>query len=513
MFFPFHRTSASAVTSADFHFFVNHLSLLFALLVIAAPGRATTWYVSAGSQGGDGSYARPFSSIQPGVDVAMPGDTVLVRRGVYFETVKTVRSGVDSTNGMIYYIYIIAAGDGPAVVKAQENFGFFIDRGHDFIWIEGFYITNGYSLTTAHGSGIRTFGSYGVFIENRIYDNDAGFFSEGLGQSDESTNNRGNYFAYNIVSHSGESAVRLKHSSENEIAFNLIYHNGYRLEPTGAIVYYCGLNNRIINNTFWDNAGAAVAAYDGTNSEDCIAATGADVRDNIFARPDSGLLLSVDSHMIADSTGRYAFNLFWCPDSAAKMVRWGADEFGQGGSFLTLSEFIEVAMNLNPASGQGSFWADPQFYQPEENVYDLLLTSPAVDAGSVTAVEAKAEAVTALISQDPDVGRVDLGYHHKPMTFAVNPDVNVPDEFVLYPNPYSGVGGLKFELPNSPYPRKIAGEVYNIRGQRVAGFRIPDDPLNQFLINWDALNLADGCYFLTILINGKPHRSRIVILK
>jgi hypothetical protein len=513
MFFLFQRRELPVRFITIFPALMRLICLLLMLAGSAPSGSADIWYVSAGSQGGDGSSERPFSLIQPGVDAAMPGDTVLVRRGAYYETVKTVRAGVDSTNGTIYYIYILAAGDGPAVVKAQENFGFFIDRSHDYIWIEGFYITNGYSKTTAHGSGIRTLGDYGVFIGNRIYDNDAGFFSEGMGQLDEATNNRGNYFAYNIISNSGESAVRLKHSSENEIAFNLIYHNGYRLEPTGAIVYYCGLDNRIINNTFWDNAGVAVAAYDGTNAEECIASTGADVRDNIFARPDSGLLLSVDSHMIADSTGRYAFNLFWSPDSESKLVRWGADEFGQGGSFLTLSQFIEVARNLNPESGQGSFYADPQFYQTDENEFDLLLTSPAVDAGSVSALEAKAESVTALISQEVDVGRVDLGYHHKPMTFAVNPDVSFSDEFALYPNPYSGVGGLKFELPNSPYPRKIAGEVYNIQGQRVAGFRLPDEPLNQFLLRWDASNLADGCYFLTIRINGKPHRSKIVILK
>ena len=467
MFSSMSRVPTSVEFRYDLCALVRYLSLLTIWLFIAVTGRTATRYVFAGTHGGDGSSGRPFSTIQPGVNAAMPGDTVLVRQGAYYETVKTVRAGVDSTNGVIYYIYIIAEEDGPAVVKAQENYGFFIGRGHDFIWIEGFYITNGYSQTTAHGSGIRTFGSYGVFIGNHIYDNDVGFFSEGLGQSDESTNNRGNYFAFNIISNSGESAVRIKHSSENDIVFNLIYHNGYRLEPTGAIVYYCGLGNRIINNTFWNNAGVAVAAYNGTNSQDCIAAAGADVRDNIFARPDSGLLLSVDSHMIADSTSRYAFNLFWSPDSTAKLVHWGADEFGQGGSFLTLDQFIEISSNLNSESGQGSFFADPQFFQAENNNFDLLLTSPAVDAGSVTAVEAKADAVTAVITQEMDIGPVDLGYHHKPMIFSSNPDVNFPDEFTLYPNPYSGIGGLMFALPNSPYPRKISGEVYNIRGQRV----------------------------------------------
>lgn len=54
----------------------------------------SSWYVSPlGSDANPGSKAQPFQSIQHAADVAQPGDTVLLRRGTYHETVVPPRSG------------------------------------------------------------------------------------------------------------------------------------------------------------------------------------------------------------------------------------------------------------------------------------------------------------------------------------------------------------------------------------------------------------------------------------
>ena len=69
------------------------------LLLLAVSGsflltQAQVIHVSAAaSVGGDGSKAKPFAKIQPALDKAMPGDTVELAPGVYYERVKFPRSG------------------------------------------------------------------------------------------------------------------------------------------------------------------------------------------------------------------------------------------------------------------------------------------------------------------------------------------------------------------------------------------------------------------------------------
>jgi hypothetical protein len=72
-----------------------------------ASAQAGTWHIAtAGSDiAGDGSEARPFATIQHGIDVASNGDTVLVHPGVYPENISF--AGKNITVGSL----LITTGD------------------------------------------------------------------------------------------------------------------------------------------------------------------------------------------------------------------------------------------------------------------------------------------------------------------------------------------------------------------------------------------------------------------
>jgi len=64
------------------------------VIIEVKPNSQHTVYVNNGSQaGGDGSYQRPFTSIQQGIDAAGQNDTVWVSAGVYFERL-TMKSDI-----------------------------------------------------------------------------------------------------------------------------------------------------------------------------------------------------------------------------------------------------------------------------------------------------------------------------------------------------------------------------------------------------------------------------------
>ena len=538
--------------SSRFGFSQTCVVLLSLVLGLFGAGEinAGVWHVRADAvPGGSGlDSANAFSRIQEGADVAVAGDTVLVYAGTYFETVMPKRAGVDSTDGVIYYIYYIAKGDGPSIVKAQESSGFRIGQAiaigepvepRNYIWIEGFYITSSYGdQIVVHGAGIRTYSDYGVFIHNKIYDNDIGILCEGSGTFAEAGNNRGNYIAHNIISNSGEAAVRIKHSSENDVVFNLMYHNGHRIEPSAAVTFYCGVGNRIINNTMWDNGGGGAHAYNGTNSDSCIPSSYSDVRDNIFAQPDPGFLLRVDEKTANDTSSVLSFNLFWMPDSSQPLIRWGSDEYGVGGFQLTFNQFmtfVQEGESVNALTGDGFLFADPLFADAADFDFALLPGSPAHDAGSRLASLSPfvvppdtlrspndwtsppdslwADQLTVFTVPELDSSLVDLGYHFAPQMYGVNPLITTSSDIALFPNPYSGQGAIQFMLPNVPFPRRIRGEIYNIRGQRLESFRVPDNPLNHLSFRWDAGTLANGVYILHIEVNGRKYQKKLLLLK
>jgi hypothetical protein len=81
-------------------------------------GSGRTFHVApGGSDSADGSEDRPLATIQHAVDLAGPGDTVLVHPGIYRESVTITSSGSVSA-----YLLVQAAGPGVILDGADETF-------------------------------------------------------------------------------------------------------------------------------------------------------------------------------------------------------------------------------------------------------------------------------------------------------------------------------------------------------------------------------------------------------
>jgi hypothetical protein len=68
---------------------------------------SATYYVSTtGNDGNPGTMAQPWRTIQHGIDVAVAGDTVFIRGGIYLETLLFGTSGNANDGHIVFMNYL-----------------------------------------------------------------------------------------------------------------------------------------------------------------------------------------------------------------------------------------------------------------------------------------------------------------------------------------------------------------------------------------------------------------------
>jgi hypothetical protein len=138
----------------------------FATASHPAAASGNTYYVDQGLEGASdsnpGTETEPWLTIQHAADVALAGDTVIVKSGTYPERVWPAHSGVDGAH--------ITFRAEPR--RSVTMWGFYT-RDADYVRIEGFSITTDPSLTgwtDRHGVFIRS--NHVEVVDNYFYDID-----------------------------------------------------------------------------------------------------------------------------------------------------------------------------------------------------------------------------------------------------------------------------------------------------------------------------------------------------
>ena len=233
---------------------------------------SATYYVStAGSDANAGSASRPFASIRQAAIVAKPGDTVLVRGGVYHPTQQIwIGSNGTKKNPIVYKPFKNekVTLDGSWMPASTD----LLSIGGDYVTIQGFTIQNsrqigvvvleangvritGNHITGSSWQGIAGWGSHAnaytdlVIENNTINDNTRGFFNEAAGnfaqgiavQKCAKVTVRGNTVYNNwgegiLLSQDGAGSTVEKNTAHDNFGINI-----YLMDQNGAIVQdnYC----------------------------------------------------------------------------------------------------------------------------------------------------------------------------------------------------------------------------------------------------------------------------------
>ena len=229
--------------------------MLVVVCAFASLADAKTWYVAKnGNNGWAGSSSKPFKTIQKGLDVAQPGDTVLVRNGTYYEEVKFKRSGRSGK-----FIRLKAVNRHGAKIRSNKTYSIYANS-KDYIEINGFDIQNSFNQWYG-GSGITVEDSHNV----RIYHNKIKFCGGGgieLKFVDSVTveHNRVSFTTkYNTYQTSGISVYQPKRFNNNDwqivIRYNRVHDNSHTVKNPYTNTVSDG-NGIIIDNTKGDDQSA-----------------------------------------------------------------------------------------------------------------------------------------------------------------------------------------------------------------------------------------------------------------
>lgn len=141
----------------SFFQYVRHVFfVIVALPFLTSDALARTLYVDANAAGGRGSVDAPFKSINQAANSARPGDTILVRRGIYSGQVKV------NQNGRAGAPIVIKGERGAIIDGSRTRVDTLVEIGGSHIVFEGFEVRN------ASRTGIGLWGTFNNVVRKNV---------------------------------------------------------------------------------------------------------------------------------------------------------------------------------------------------------------------------------------------------------------------------------------------------------------------------------------------------------
>jgi hypothetical protein len=374
-----------------------------AVVLLSRSLHATTRYVATnGSDSNPGTSTAPLRTIQRGVDLSTPGDTVIVQDGTYGPEGHYTCGTICSQNGYAAPVTFTSSGtaSAPITVKAANKWGAILDCGlpsgysgdgtdgvqacdtyfdfqsaASYIVIQGFDITRGYwsgvFINGSYNHDIQVIGNHFHHIGNRHYTIPSGIESWGIEGSYAGTSTSNITYTGNVFNNIGRLPTSGQSSTDYNHDHGLYIYNG---------------PYTITNNIFYANtAGWDIQISPGTHDTN--------ISSNTFQGPNpnrDGLIVLWADSSHPNTNITIQNNIFYngrnyAIDSwQAKEVNTLIDHNVVYGSPNGVIDTSVIGGSFNVTSNRIN--SDPMFVDVATNNYHLQGGSPAIDTGASVAV-------------------------------------------------------------------------------------------------------------------------------
>lgn len=508
-------------------------------LLFAACALATTYYVApppAGDDSNPGDQANPFATIQKGIDVTVPGDTVIVTPGTYQGARFFGKSGNSGQP-------ITLQGQAGAIVNsAGPN-----NSNGDNLWVRNssYIIVEGFEVISAPRAGIAVQAdpepdeSIGVIVRNNYCHNNTrwgiftGYAKDILIEGNETSfsgiehgiyvsNSSDNpIIRFNIVHDNNASGIQINADpvldgdgiiSNAVIDSNIIYGNG--VAGGGSINLASVRDSLIVNNLLYKNLNTGIAGWDDgfcdDNPGDCGGEYIFGTRDNkiynnTIVMPNNGrwaialLNGSINNEIknnILQNAHTFRGSISVDPESESGLDsdynivenRFSDDD---GDTNMTLSEW------QSKGHDQNSFIATSNLYVDSANDdYHLIAGSEAIDQGTTLA------GVTDDLDQipRPQGGIFDIGAYE--FVQACPGDTTNPQVSITSPDGSVPVNGtIPFTADATDDCAVVLVEFF------VDGVLVGSDSSTPYGINWDTRTVPNGIHALTAVAHDSSNNT------